>query len=59
MENITVEELDPGVILEVTKPNGKTYKYIIPQYPAGSGGNGAKPKQTEISVFRLGDGRKD
>lgn len=56
MECITIEELDPGVILEVTKPNGKTYQYSIPQYTPGGGGNGAKAKQTEISVFYSGGG---
>lgn len=48
-------ELDPGVIMEVTKPNGKTYQYSIPQYTPGSGGNGAEAKQTEIGVFCIRD----
>lgn len=56
MEHITVEELDPGVILEVTKPNGATYQYTIPRCNSGSSESGAKPKQTEISVFFLGGG---
>lgn len=33
MAEITVEELDPGVILECTKPNGERYRYSMPTWP--------------------------
>jgi len=45
MEHITVEELDPGVILEVTKPNGKAYQYKLPE-------DGQKHK-LEIGIFKI------
>ena len=51
MADISIEELGPGVILEIKKPNGKTYQYSIPQYTPGSGGNGGEFKQPEVDVF--------
>lgn len=51
MADISIEELGQGVILEVKKPNGKTYQYSIPQYTPGGGGNGGEFKQPEVDVF--------
>lgn len=54
MEHITVEELDPGVILEVTKPNGKTYQYKKPTKAFGDGFPDYRGKEVEIDVFYSG-----
>ena len=45
MEHITVEELNPGVILEVTKPNGVTYQYKTPE--------GSQEHKLEIEIFKV------
>lgn len=58
MDNITVEELDPGTILEVTKANGERYRYSIPTWPPGGGGPGARVPEVEINVFYSGGGGK-
>lgn len=58
MENITVEELNPGVVLDVKKPNGKTYQYSIPQYSPGSGGQGYTAKIGYIPQYAPGTGGK-
>ena len=56
MAEITVEELDPGVILECTKPDGNGYRYSIPAWPPGDGGAGARGRGLEIDVFYGGGG---
>lgn len=56
MAEITVEELDPGVILECTKPNGERYRYSIPTWPPGDGGAGYRGPEVEINVFYGGGG---
>lgn len=58
MAEITVEELDPGVILECTKPNGERYRYSIPTWPPGDGGAGARGRGLEIDIFYSGGGGK-
>lgn len=58
MAEITVEELDPGVIMEVTKPDGERYRYSIPTWPPGGGGAGARGRGLEIDVFYSGGGGK-
>lgn len=56
MAEITVEELDPGVIMEVTKPDGERYRYSIPTWPPGGGGAGYRGHKVEINVFYSGGG---
>lgn len=56
MDNITVEELDPGTILEVKKANGERYRYSIPTWPPGGGGPGYRGHELEIDVFYGGGG---
>lgn len=58
MEGITVEELNPGVILEDKKPNGKTYQYSIPRYTPGSGGQGYTAKIGYMPQYTPGEGGK-
>lgn len=58
MENITVEELNPGVVLDVKKHNGKTYQYSIPQYAPGSGGQGYVTEIGYIPQYTPGTGGK-
>lgn len=58
MENITVEELNSGVILDVEKPNGKTYQYSIPQYAPGSGGQGYTAEICYMPQYTPGEGGK-
>ena len=58
MGNITVEEPNLGVILEVEKPNGKTYQYSIPQYAPGSGGQGYVTEIGYIPQYTPGTGGK-
>ena len=45
MEHITVEELDPGVIIEATKPNGETYQYKFP--------DDVQKHKLEIGIFKI------
>lgn len=33
MDDISIKELGPGVILEGTKPDGERYGYSIPTWP--------------------------
>ena len=40
MDDISIKELGPGVILEGTKPDGERYGYSIPTWPPGDGGPG-------------------
>lgn len=51
MAEITVEELDPGVILECTKPDGNGYRYSIPAWPPGDGGAGICTAQRSAKHF--------
>lgn len=51
-------ELDPGVIMEVTKANGERCRYSIPTWPPGGGGNSARVPEVEINVFYPGGGGK-
>lgn len=58
---ITIKELDPGVILECTKPNGERYRYSISTWPPGDGGAGARGrglKVEEVKGMRLIDADK-
>lgn len=50
------EELDSGVIPEVTKPDGERYRYSIPTWPPGDGGPGYRGHELEIDVFYGGGG---
>jgi hypothetical protein len=50
------EELDSGVIPEVTKPDGERYRYSIPTWPPGDGGPGYRVHELEIDVFYGGGG---
>ena len=56
MDNITVEELDSGAILEIIKANGGRYRYSIPTWPPGDGGSGYRGHELEIDVFYGGGG---
>lgn len=56
MADISIEELGPGVILEVTKPDGERYRYSIPTWPSGDGGPGYRGHELEIDVFYVGGG---
>ena len=58
MENIPVEELNPGVILEGKKRNCKTYQYSIPQYAPGSGGQGYTAEIGYMPQYTPGTGGK-
>ena len=58
MGNITVEELNSCVILDVEKPNGKTYQYSIPQYAPGSGGQGYTSEIGYMPQYTPGEGGK-
>lgn len=56
MADISIEELGPGVILEVTKPDGERYRYNIPTWPPGDGGPGYRGHELEIDAFYGGGG---
>jgi hypothetical protein len=56
MDDISIKELGPGVILEVTKPDGERYRYSIPTWPPGDGGPGYRKHELEINVFYGGGG---
>lgn len=56
MADISIEELGPGVIPEVTKPDGERYRYSIPTWPPGDGGPGYRGHELEIDVFYGGGG---
>ena len=56
MADISIEELGPGVIMEVTKPDGERYRYSISTWPPGDGGPGYRGNELEIDVFYGGRG---
>ncbi len=56
IDDISIKELGPGVILEGTKPDGERYGYSIPTWPPGDGGPGYRGHELEIDVFYGGGG---
>lgn len=58
MDDISIKELGPGVILEGTKPDGERYGYSIPTWPPGDGGPGYRGHELEIDVFYGGGVRR-
>lgn len=54
---ITVGELESGVILEHITANGERYQYKVPTI--GGGGPSARVPEVEINVFYAGGGGKE
>lgn len=58
MENNTIEEPNPGTIVDVVKPTSKIYHYTNPQYAPGSGGRGYVTELGYIPQYTPGTGGK-